>query len=99
MIVLTAIIESTPEGAETMAEALRDVVAHVRAEEPETIGYHVARDPETPTVFTTFERYTTREAMERHNASPAVARFFEIAKPLLAKEPVIVVGEEFARKD
>jgi quinol monooxygenase YgiN len=89
MITITAIIHTKPEGAEAMRAALCAVADHVRAEEPTTLAFHVSRDLAQPHVFTTYERFADREAMERHNGSVAVAEFFALAKPLLAG-PVIL---------
>ncbi len=83
MITITAIIRVRPEAVEAMEQALVEVAEHVRAEEPTTIGFYVSRDLTEPYLFTTYERFADRAAMDRHNGSAAVARFFETAKPLL----------------
>jgi quinol monooxygenase YgiN len=94
---LTAIIRARPGEAETMRRALLDVVAYVKANEPDTLAYHLSQSTKDPHAFMTFERFTDRAAMDRHNTSPAVKRFFEIAKPILASAEVHI-GDEIAAK-
>lgn len=89
MVTITAVIRVRLDDGEAMAAALLDVAAFVEANEPGTLAFHVSRSTDDPCVFTTFERFTDRAAMEAHNGSPAVARFFEIAPPML-DGPVIL---------
>ena len=51
-----------------------------------------------PRVFTTYERFTDRAAMDRHNGSAVVAKFFAIAKPLLDGAVTLVTGSEISAK-
>ncbi|MEO1190843.1 MAG: putative quinol monooxygenase [Pseudomonadota bacterium] len=95
MIALTAIITVQPGHEETVKDALMTVARHAASEaEPGTLGYHVGQDPDNPTVFTTYERFRDRAAMEAHNGSDSTAAFFAIAKPLLAADPIIQVSSE-----
>lgn len=89
MITITAIIRVRPEAVEAMQEALAEVADHVRADEPMTLGFYVSRDLDAPHVFTTYERFVDRAAMDLHNGSATVARFFARAQPLL-DGPVIL---------
>ena len=98
MITITAVIRAKQGSDAVVRQALLDVVAHVRANEPGTVGYFVSQDLNDPCVFTTYERYADEAAAERHNASEAVARFFEIAKPILAGSATVVAGREIASK-
>jgi quinol monooxygenase YgiN len=98
MLAITAIIR-VKEGCEAaMREALLEVVRSVRANEPATVGYYISQDVTDPRVFTTYERYQDRAAMDRHNNSEAVARFFGIAKPMIDGEVTLVTGTELAAK-
>jgi quinol monooxygenase YgiN len=83
VISITAILRAKPGEEAKLLAALLDVAAHVRANEPDTLGFHVSRDLENPAVFTTYERFADRAAMDAHNGSDAVARFFHIARPIL----------------
>lgn len=89
MVTITAVIRVRSADAEHMAAALLDVAAYVEANEPGTLAFHVCRSTEDPCVFTTFERFADRAAMDAHNGSPAVARFFAVASPML-DGPVIL---------
>lgn len=81
-----------------MKAALLEVAAHVQDNEPETLDFFLSQDPADPCVFTTYERFVDAAAMDRHNGSETVARFFSIAKPILEGEVVLVTAEEFSAK-
>ncbi|MBR1211707.1 putative quinol monooxygenase [Bradyrhizobium sp. JYMT SZCCT0180] len=98
MLTITAIIRVKQGCEAAMLEALLDVVSSVRANEPATIGYHVSQDATDPCVFTTYERYLDRPAMDRHNNSDAVVRFFGIAKPMIDGDVTLVTGTERSAK-
>lgn len=49
-------------------------------------------------MFATYERYLDRAAMDRHNNSEAVARFFDMAGPLIDGEVTRVTGMELSAK-
>ena len=98
MLTITAIIRVKQGYEAAMLEALLDVVSSVRANEPTTIGYYVSQDATDPRVFTTYERYLDRPAMDRHNNSDAVARFFGIAKPMIDGDVTLVTGTERSAK-
>ena len=98
MLTITAIIR-VKKGHETaMLEALLEVVKSVRANEATTVGYYISQEATDPCVFTTYERYLDRAAMDRHNNSEAVARFFGIAKPMIDGEVTLVTGTELSAK-
>ncbi len=99
MQTITAIIRVRPGEEATMRQALRDVAAHVSANEPETVGFFVSQNPADACVFTTYERFTDRAAMDRHNGSAAVAAFFAIARPILDGHVTLLTCEEFATRD
>ncbi|MBR1157592.1 putative quinol monooxygenase [Bradyrhizobium elkanii] len=98
MLAITAIIRAKKGHEAAMRQALLDVVEHVRANEPSTVGYYVSQDVDSPRIFSTYERYLDQAAMDRHNNSPAVARFFEVAKPILDGEVILVLANEIAGK-
>jgi len=95
---ISAVIRVRPGEAETMRAALLGVAAHIRANEPETIGFFVSQDARDPCLFTTYERFADEAAMDRHNGSDAVARFFAIAKPILEGEVVLVTADEISAR-
>ena len=98
MKTITAIIRTRPGTEKAMRDALLAVAEHVRANEPDTVGFFISQDHEQPTVFTTYERFVDQAAMDRHNGSDAVARFFEVAKPLLDGEVVLHLADELSSK-
>jgi quinol monooxygenase YgiN len=98
MLTITAIIRAKKGQEATMRQALLDVAANVRANEPTTIGFFISQDNADPCVFTTYERFTDQAAMDRHNNSDVVARFFGIAKPILDGEVILVTSTEISTK-
>jgi quinol monooxygenase YgiN len=98
VLTITAVIKVKAGTEGTMRQALLEVAENVRASEPGTIGFYISQDPKDPTVFTTYERFLDQSAMDAHNGSPTVARFFGIAKPILDGEVVLVTASEISTK-
>ena len=98
MLTITAVIRVKPGCDQIMREGLLDVAAHVATNEPGTLGFFVSQDAADPHVFTTYERFVDQAAMDAHNQSAVVARFFDIARPILAGEVVLVTGVEISAK-
>ena len=98
MICITAVIRTRAGEEETMKRALLDVARHVHAAEPDTRAFFVSQDARDGRIFMTYERFTDEAAMDRHNNSAAVARFFATAKPILDGEVVLHIGEEVSAK-
>ncbi|GJD60204.1 putative quinol monooxygenase [Methylobacterium frigidaeris] len=96
MKTISAILRARPGAEDTLRAALLDVAAHVAANEPDTVGFFVSQDAADPTRFTTYERFTDESAMDRHNGSEAVARFFRIAQPILDGEVILVTADEIS---
>src|SRR5882672_9653505 len=98
MICITAVIRTRAGEEETMKRALLDVARHVQEAEPHTRAFFVSQDTGDGRIFTTYERFTDKAAMDRHNGSAAVARFFATAKPILDGEVVLHIGLEVSAK-
>jgi quinol monooxygenase YgiN len=81
-----------------MAQALRNVADHVRVHEPGTVSFFVSQDVASQCVFTTYERFIDKPAMDRHNNSEAVALFFKIAKPILEGDVMLITSTEICVK-
>ncbi|GLH75982.1 hypothetical protein SSBR45G_08900 [Bradyrhizobium sp. SSBR45G] len=94
MITITAVIRAKAGHEATMRDALVAVAAYVAANEPETIGFFISQSESEPGLFTTYERFADKAAMDRHNGSAAVATFFGIAKPILDGEVILVTSQE-----
>lgn len=99
MLTITAIIRAKKGHEAAMRDALLEVAKNVRANEPGTIGFYVSQHATDASVFTTYERFTDRAAMDRHNGSDVVAKFFSIAKPILDGTVTLVTSEEIFAKD
>jgi quinol monooxygenase YgiN len=97
MMTITAIIRAKKGHEATMRRALLHVADHVRINEPSTVGFFISQDA-SGCAFTTYERFADRAAMDRHNGSDAVARFFEIAKPILDGDVTLITAEEISAK-
>ncbi|MGC2786545.1 MAG: antibiotic biosynthesis monooxygenase [Roseiarcus sp.] len=89
MITITAVIRARKGHEQRMSKALLDVADHVRENETGTVGFFVSQDNEDPCVFTTSERFIDSSAMDTHNNSETVARFFGVAKPILDGDVIL----------
>ncbi len=98
MLTITAIIKAKKGSEAAMRQALVEVAAHVRENEPDTVAFFVSQDLSDPCVFTTYERFADKHAMDRHNGSEVVARFFGIAKPILDGSVTLVTANEISAK-
>jgi quinol monooxygenase YgiN len=98
MLTITAVIRAKKGHEDTMRRALLEVAENVRGNEPNTIGFFVSQDQTNPSVFTTYERFLDQAAMDAHNNSQVVARFFGIAEPILDGDVVLVTGTEISAK-
>ncbi len=94
MITITAVIKAKSGHQVTMRDALMAVAENVAANEPDTIGFFISQSEDDPCVFTTYERFADKAAMDRHNSSAVVATFFGIAKPILDGEVTLVISTE-----
>ena len=98
MLTITAVIRVKKGHENTMRRALLEVAENVRIDEPSTIGFFVSQDQTNRGVFTTYERFLDQAAMDAHNNSEAVARFFGIAKTILDGDVVLVTAAEISAK-
>jgi len=99
MIVQTAFIKCRIEDAQKVEAALIEVADHVGENEPDTTDYVVLRSDTDAagTLFTTLEYFRNELAMELHNNSAAVARFFEVAGPLLTEPATVILNKQITR--
>ena len=94
MHTLTAIIRARKGSVAKVRAELLKVGAFAQAHEPDTVDFFVAQDPENPCVFTTYERFTDKAAMERHNNGAGSQGFFAAAGALLDGDVTVVTAEE-----
>ncbi len=98
MLTITAIIRAKKGHEGTMRQGLLDVAANVEKNEPNTIGFFISQDAHDPCVFATYERFSDQAAMDNHNNSNTVARFFAIAEPILDGPVTLLTAEEISFK-
>jgi len=98
MYSLSAILIANAGNEAILQKALHDIVHHVKLNEPGTIEYYVAQDISDPTVFTTYERYISQEAMDAHNNSAECAEFYRIINPILREKVILVKAREQVAK-
>ncbi len=98
MLTITAIIKTKDGYADTMRQALLEVADNVKRNEPNTLGFFISEDPGAPGTFTTYERFADQAAMDAHNNSDVVARFFGIAKPILDGDVILLTCNEISSK-
>ena len=98
MLAITAVIRVKRGHEDTMRRALLEVAESVRLNEPDTVGFFISQEQDNPSVFTTYERFRDQAAMDAHNNSAVVARFFGIAKPILDGDVILVTSTELSTK-
>jgi quinol monooxygenase YgiN len=98
MISITAVLRVKPGHEATMRDALLEMMESVQREEG-TLGYFISQSIDEPQVFTTYERFSDRAAMDRHNNSAAVGKVMAIAGPILADKVVLYSSTELATKE
>jgi quinol monooxygenase YgiN len=94
VLTITAVIKAKKGYEATMLRALLEVAENVRRNEPKTLGFYISQSVDDPCLFTTYERFVDQSAMDTHNNSATVARFFGVAKPILDGEVVLVTATE-----
>jgi quinol monooxygenase YgiN len=70
---VVATIDAKPEHVATVENALREMLVPTRAE-PGCLQYELNRDLDQPTRLMMIERWSDEAALERHTATPHMAR-------------------------
>ncbi|KAJ5697396.1 hypothetical protein N7488_011080 [Penicillium malachiteum] len=65
-----------PEHADALEAVYAETTRNAQSE-PGTIYYCLCRDNDDPNLFHFFERYTGREAFEKHNDQPVIDKLME----------------------
>jgi quinol monooxygenase YgiN len=86
MIVVRFKVQSQPDKAEQVLAALRDVIAPSRKLDG-VIGFDIGRDIADPNSFIATEVYGDRDALDRQEALPEVAKALGVLEASLAAEP------------
>ena len=98
MKTITAIIRCKSGTEDVMRQGLIDVAANVQSNEPDTIGFYISQDEKDPCLFTTYERFSDQAAMDAHNNSETVEKFFFLARPILDGDVVLRICNEIYAK-
>ena len=99
MISISAILRVKSGHEATMRDALLEMMESVKRDEPGTVGYFISQSIDEPQVFTTYERFADRNAMDRHTNAAAVAKVIAIATPILADKVILYSSNELATKE
>ena len=99
MITITAVIRVKPGTESVMRAGFAAVAAFVRDCEPDAVSFFISSGLAQPHVFTTYERFVDRAAMEAHNNSKVVKELHSMAAPILDGPIVLEIGEEMFAKN
>jgi quinol monooxygenase YgiN len=98
MITITAVLRAQAGREADLRAALLDVADYVARNEPGTVDFFLSQGLDDPALFTTYERFADHAAMDAHNGSPAVARFFALAPDLVAGSALVLQCAEFSAR-
>jgi quinol monooxygenase YgiN len=93
MLIVVAVLKAKEGSEKDMEAALRKIVPLV-AQEEGTLAYALHRAKKDPTKFLFYEKYTGKEALGAHSATPYFMEMFGAIGPLLDGNPSIEVYEE-----
>ncbi len=91
-ITVVARFKTKPGKDKELERALRDVVAPTH-DEAGCIQYVLHRSTDDPTSIMMFERWTSRQALDEHLATPHIRRLFGIIPALVASPPEVAAFE------
>jgi quinol monooxygenase YgiN len=93
---MISVIAKLPIKEDKMDEALetiRKLVKEVATEEG-TLLYTLNRDSKNPNTLVFMERYTDKDALNAHSATPHFKAFFAKSGALLSEKPEVLFMEE-----
>ena len=85
-------VQAGQEGA--FESAAKELLAHVKENEPGTLKYILHRSTADPTEYVYYELYTDQGALGAHGASDPMRKFFGAVGGLLAGRPEITLYAE-----
>ena len=95
-VIATLKVKSGNEAA--FERAARDMITHVKANEPGTLTYLLHRSTGDPTEFVFYEVYADQGALASHGGSEQMKKFFGLAGGLLDGRPDIKMYEQIDGK-
>ncbi len=97
-IIMIAVIAhfTIKDGVNAAFEAASlDLVAKVRAHEPDTKLYQMARDPKNPNIYKMLELYTDMAAFELHGSTDYFKAAFPTLSGFMAEPPRLDILDAF----
>jgi quinol monooxygenase YgiN len=98
MITVIATLKVKSGNEATFERAAREMIAHVRANEPSTLTYVLHRSTGDPTAFAFYEVYADQAALAAHGGSEQMQKFFGAVGGLLDGRPEITMYQEIDGK-
>lgn len=93
MISVIATLPIKEDKMDEAVEAIRELVNEVAKEEG-TLSYTLNRNSKNPNTLVFMERYTDKDALNAHSATPHFKAFFAKSGVLLSGKPEIQILEE-----
>ena len=90
-VVVIAKITAQPGKRAELVEAMGPMLAHVEANEPDTLKYILNEDTADENVLWMYEEYTSHEALAAHGQSEAMKELGLALRPLAGGRPEITV--------
>jgi quinol monooxygenase YgiN len=98
MVTVIATLKVKSGNEAKLEQAARDMIAHVKANEPGTLTYVLHRSTGDPTEFVFYEVYADQAALASHGGSEPMKKFFGLAGSLLDGRPDIKMYEQIGGK-
>jgi quinol monooxygenase YgiN len=95
-VIATLKVKSGQE--EALIAGMQKMIAHVKANEPDTLTYLLYRSTADPTTFVVYEVYANQAAFAAHGSSAPMQEFFRLAGGILDGRPDITMYEELGGK-
>ncbi len=98
VITVVAKVKAKPGKEAALARALRALIAPTHREEG-CLRYALNRSLDDPATFVMIEKWTSREALDSHLATPHLKAYFEKAPALSESWPIVDVFEPLTGGD
>ena len=95
MLIVIATMKAKTGMEQELEQALKSIIPHVEKEK-DTLMYTLHRSKKDPGKFLFYEKYTDKEALQKHSATPHFKELFGKIASLLDGAPLIDMYEEVA---